>query len=202
VSASGRRIGLLGGTFNPPHLAHLALARAALEQCHLERVLLVPARVAPHKPEGDDPGAEHRLAMCRLLCRGEEDIETSALELDRPAPSYTVDTLHFIHTTNPDVELTLILGADMALTLPRWREPHEILRLCGLAVAERDEARRGAVERAARGIDPHARVELLELAPCELSSSMVRSRLAAGEPAQGLVGRAVAGYIAEHGLYR
>jgi nicotinate-nucleotide adenylyltransferase len=193
---------VLGGTFNPPHLAHLALARAALAHCDLERVLLVPALLAPHKPATEDPGAEHRLAMCRLLCGGEQGIETSALELDRPGPSYTVDTLRSIHATNPDVKPTLILGADMAQSLPRWREPHELLRLCGLAVAERDDVRREAVERTVHGIDARAHLEFLDIAPHEISSSMVRARVAAGEPVQELVGSAVAGYIEEQGLYR
>lgn len=202
MGASSSRIGVLGGTFNPPHLAHLALGRAALAQCDLERVLLVPAHAAPHKPAAEDPGAEHRLAMCKLLSRDEEGIETSALELDRPGPSYTVDTLRFIHTTNPDVEPTLILGADMAQTLPQWHEPRGLLRLCGLAVAERDDVRRDAVERTILGIDPRARVEFLEMTPLEASSSLVRSLVAAGESVQELVGAAVAGYIEENGLYR
>jgi nicotinate-nucleotide adenylyltransferase len=189
--------------FNPPHLAHLQLAHAALEQCHLERVLLVPARLAPHKPSGEgDPGAEHRSSMCRLASCGDERIETSELELERPGPSYTVDTLRFIHAADPDVELMLILGADIAQTLPQWREPREILALCDLAVAERDEVHRGAVERAIHGVERHAHIEFLAMAPVGVSSSIVRSRVAAGEPIEGLVGSAVAGYIEEHGLYR
>jgi nicotinate-nucleotide adenylyltransferase len=195
-------LGILGGTFNPPHLGHLALARATIDELGCERVLLVPALLAPHKPSAHDPGAQHRLSMCRLMARCEPRIEVSTIELDRRGPSYTVDTLRSIHATNPDAELTLILGADIAQTLPEWREPREILGLCRLASAERDSFEHDAVERAVRGIDPHTHVEVLRMAPLHTSSSAVRDRVAAGEPVKELVGPAVACYIDKHGLYR
>jgi nicotinate-nucleotide adenylyltransferase len=199
---AGRGLGVLGGTFNPPHLGHLRLASAALAELGLERVLLVPARAAPHKAQADEPGCEHRLRMCQLAAAAGPCVEVSRIELDRPGPSYTVDTLRSIHATSPDAELTLIVGADMAQTLPSWREPREILRLARLAVAGRNGASREAIESAMRSLDAEARAVFLDMPPLEVSSSQVRSRVAGGEPCEDLVGAEVAGYIAEHGLYR
>jgi nicotinate-nucleotide adenylyltransferase len=197
-----RQLGILGGTFNPPHLAHLALAHAAIDELGLERVLLIPARVAPHKPPAEDPGAEHRLRMCQLAVGADPQLEVSTLELNRPGTSYTVDTLRSIQATNPEVKLALIVGADMAQALPSWREPREVVRLARLAVAERDGLAREAVESAVRRLDGGAELVFLKMSPLEASSSQVRARVAAGEPIEELVGRQVASYIAEHGLYR
>ena len=105
-------LGILGGTFNPPHLGHLAIARDALRELALDRVVLMPARMPPHKPVERDPGSAARLAMCRLLVAGAEDVSVCAHELERDGPSYTVDTLGAIHASHPDAELTVIVGAD------------------------------------------------------------------------------------------
>ena len=187
--------------FNPPHLGHLALAKAALGQLGLEQVLLTPVLVPPHKPAKWDPGAEHRLAMCRLAIDGDPRLGVCTLELERPGPSYTIDTLRSIHASNPDAELTLIVGADMARTLGSWREPREILSLARLAVAEREDSTRQEVNLALAQLDGSARVAFLDMAPLDISSSLVRRKLTAGEPIEPFVGAPVAGYIAEHELY-
>jgi nicotinate-nucleotide adenylyltransferase len=187
--------------FNPPHLGHVRLARAAASELGLERVLLTPVLVPPHKPAKWEPGAEHRLEMCRLAAQGDPALEVCTLELERPGPSYTVDTLRSIHASDPEAELTLIVGADMVLTLGTWREPREILKLARLAVAEREGSTRRDVLDALAPLGAQERVAFLGMAPCELSSSFVRRRLTAGEPIEGLVGAEVARYIAEHGLY-
>jgi nicotinate-nucleotide adenylyltransferase len=202
------RIGILGGTFNPPHIGHVALARHARAELGLERVLLMPACVAPNKPNvREDPGPEHRLAMCRLAVAGEPGLEVSALEIERGGTSYTVDTVQAIHDAHPNAELTLIVGADTARTLPSWHEPARLLGMVGLAVAQRDELDSQDVRRAlapvtAPGLDPPPRMTLLRMARIATSSSVVRGLLAAGAPVDELVGEAVAGYIAEHDLYR
>jgi nicotinate-nucleotide adenylyltransferase len=211
------RVGILGGTFNPPHIGHVALARTARMELGLERVLLMPACIAPNKPaERDDPGPEHRLQMCRLAVADEPGVAASALEIERGGASYTVDTLQAIHDTHPNAELTLIVGADTARTLPGWREPARLLELAGLAVAEREEpdspedareassSSSSSVESAPStfGLDPAPRVTRLHMAKIAVSSSAVRELVAAGRPVAELVGEAVAGYIAEHGLYR
>jgi nicotinate-nucleotide adenylyltransferase len=202
LSDAGVGWGILGGTFNPPHLGHLRLAKSALSELGLERVLLVPARAAPHKSQEGDPGTEHRLRMCQLAAQAEPRVEVSRIELDRPGPSYTVDTLRSIEATNHEADLTLIVGADMAQTLPSWREPGEILRLARLAVAGRDGASRERAQSALASIGGEARTVFLDMPLLDISSSQVRSRVAAAEPYEDLVGAAVAGYIAEHGLYR
>jgi nicotinate-nucleotide adenylyltransferase len=187
--------------FNPPHLGHVALARAAAGELGLDRVVLVPVLVPPHKPARWDPGAEHRIRMCRLATRAEPIFEVSRVELERPGPSYTVDTLRDIHASDPDAELTLILGADMALTLDSWRESREIPKLARLAVAERDGSARQDIFDVLAKLDARERVTFLDMPRHDISSSLVRRRLNAGEPIDELVGAEVAGYIDEHELY-
>jgi nicotinate-nucleotide adenylyltransferase len=203
------RIGILGGTFNPPHAGHIAVARDARRSLGLARLLMVPAMLSPSKAAADDPGPEHRLAMCRLAVEGEA-IEVCPIEIERGGPSYTVDTLRAVHASHPDAELTFIVGADIARTLPSWREPRALLELADLAVAARTGAGRAEVLAAIAGLgerDPapverSGRVRFLELAPVEVSSSTVRERVAAGVAVEELVGARVARYIADHGLYR
>ncbi len=186
------------------------LARHAHSQLSLERVLLMPANVAPSKPAAvEDPGAEHRLQMCRIAVAHEPGLQVCALEIERGGVSYTVDTLKAIHKEHPEAELTLIVGADTARTLPGWREPARLLELADLVVAERDEldcvqVREALSAVAAPGPGPglQPRMTLLKMGRIAVSSSSVRELIAAGEPVRELVGEAVAGYIAEHGLYR
>jgi nicotinate-nucleotide adenylyltransferase len=211
ATAGLRSIGILGGTFNPPHLGHLALAQHAKAELDLERVLLMPTHSAPHKRVEGDPGPQERLKMCRLAVGDEAGLVVCGLEIERGGPSYTVDTLRAIHASHEEAELTFIVGADMARTLPKWREPKALLELASLAVAEREDAGREDVLRALAplrrnvGGDVSERpgdVEFLKMGMVEISSSMVREHVAAGEPVGKLVGPAVATYIAEHGLYR
>jgi nicotinate-nucleotide adenylyltransferase len=164
-------------------------------------VALVPARLPPHKAIEQDPGCAHRLAMCRLLVAGCEGLSVCALETEREGPSYTVDTLSSIHASHPHAELTLIVGADIASTLPDWREPERLLELAGLAVAARSGSDRRSVLESLAALDGQARVQFLQSPVIEVSSSLARERGAAGEPLDDLVGGAVAGYIGEHGLY-
>lgn len=198
----GTTLGVLGGTFNPPHLGHLALAECALRQLPLEHVVLVPAALAPHKPADEDPGADHRLAMCRLAIEGVASLSVCTIELDRGGPSYTVDTLKHIHTRDRDRELTFIMGADIARTLPRWRQPRELLELAQLAIAERDGDGQKQLNVMLDELAPHGRVRFLDMPAVNLSSSVVREHVAVGESIEGLVGRQVGAYIVEHGLYR
>ena len=165
-------------------------------------MLFVPVRVPPHKRAEADPGADHRLAMCRLAVAGDGRLAVSDLELRRPGPSYTVDTLRELHDADPDRELTFIVGADMARTLGSWREPLEILTLARLAVAEREGAARREIREALAGLDGEDRVEFLDMPTIDVSSSQTRERVAAGETIEGLVPDAVAAYIEAHALYR
>lgn len=194
-------IGILGGMFNPPHVGHLALAHAAASELGLERVLLTPVLIPPHKPAKWDPGAEHRLRMCQLATQGDPCLGVCTLELERPGPSYTVDTLRGIHASHPDSELTLIVGGDMARTLGSWREPREILKLARLAVAERTGSTRTQVRAELARLGGDERVVFLGMPPRDISSSTVRRSLTVGEPIDQMVGADVASYIARHHLY-
>lgn len=195
------RIGILGGTFNPPHVGHLACAEAALSQLGLDRLLLMPVALPPHKEAVEDPGPQHRVAMCRLAAAGDERLGLSELEIDRGGPSYTVDTLRALHDASPQDELTFVAGGDMAASLPGWREPEEVLRLARFAVAEREGAGRAEVERAGAGLAGRDRVVFFDMPRIDVSSSAIREGVAAGRPVRDLVPDAVARYIEEHGLY-
>ena len=198
-------IGILGGSFNPPHAGHLALARHARDELGLQRVWLMPVHTPPHKPAGADPGPEERLAMVRLAVAGEPGIDVCEEEIRRGGPSYTADTLTAIHERHPEAQLTFVVGADTALTLPSWREPGRVLALARLAVARRageahDVAELlGALERVPGDA---ADVVFLDMAPVEASSTLARERTAAGEPTDGLLAPAVREYVDRHGLYR
>jgi nicotinate-nucleotide adenylyltransferase len=142
--------------------------------------------------------------MCRLAVAGCDGVEACALEIERGSPSYTVDTLRAIHASHPHAELTFIVGADTARTLPSWREPRELLELARLAVAARPGTAREDVQRTLAELSgPRpARVCFLDMPEIEISSSAVRARAARGEPLQELVGADAAAYIEAHGLYR
>src|SRR3712207_1149679 len=118
------RLGILGGSFNPPHVGHLLMAQEAHAQLGLDKVVLMPVASPPHKRLEDDPGPEERYEMTRLAVAKDDRLEVSRLEIDRGGPSYTADTLREIHATAAGDELVLIVGGDMAHSLPAWRE-HE-----------------------------------------------------------------------------
>jgi nicotinate-nucleotide adenylyltransferase len=138
--------------------------------------------------------------MCLLAVAGEPGLEVCGLEIERGGPSYTVDTLKAINDSHPNSELTFIVGADMALTLPRWREPDALVGLARFAVAEREHGARRDVLRALAPLA--ADVAFLDMPTVDISSSLVRERVREGGPIEGLVEPAVAAYIAEQGLYR
>ena len=195
------RVGILGGTFNPPHEGHLALARAALDQLGLDRVLLMPVATAPHKDVPDDPGGLVRAELCRLAVGDDARLDVSTAELDRGGTSYTVDTLRLLAESSPGDELTLIVGADAAASLPSWREPEEILALAQVAVAQRAGTERSEVLAALSGLEGRERVEFFDMPAVDVSSSEIRARVAAGRSLDGLVPAAVATRIDDLGLY-
>jgi nicotinate-nucleotide adenylyltransferase len=196
------RIGILGGTFNPPHLGHLICAQEAYLQLGLDRVTLIPARTPPHKPVEDEPGAEHRLELCRLAIRGDEDrFEVSDLEIGRDGPSYTVDTLEELHSSAPEHKLYLIVGGDIAAGLPNWHEPERVLSLATLAVAKRRGTARAAVDGALGSLRGGERTCFFWMPRIAISSTMLRERVRAGRPIKYYVPDAVVSYIERHRLY-
>ncbi len=200
-------LGVLGGTFDPIHLAHLALAQEAAESLGLERVLFVPAGSPPHKPGiAITPGAD-RLAMVELAIAGNDRFAISRIELDRDGPSYTVDTLEALAASRRAEgvagEITLILSADAFLGLMSWRQPRRVLELARLAVAPREGyAAAGPAFLATNLPDLADRAVFLDGPRIRLSASTLRERAAAGRSLRYLVPDAVAAYIGDHGLYR
>jgi nicotinate-nucleotide adenylyltransferase len=199
-------LGVFGGTFDPIHVAHLALAEDAAESLGLERVLFVPAGRPPHKPGVPVTSGAHRLAMVQLAIEGNERFEASRIELDRDGPSYTVDTLAALaadRARNGVADLTLVLSADAFLGLPDWHEPRRVLELARLAVAPRDGYPEAGPEfMAVHFPDMAHRVVFLDGPRIRLSASALRDRAAAGRSLRYLVPDAVAAYIGDHDLYR
>ena len=191
------RVGLLGGTFNPPHVGHVVCASEACDQLGLDRVELLVAAVPPHKEVEGDPGVEHRLEMCRLAASADERLGVNASEVSRPGPSFTVDTLRAM---DGSAELTFIVGGDMARSLPRWREPEAILELAVLGVAEREEIRRAEIAGVLAGY-PQERIRFFDMPRIDVSSTELRRRVAAHRTLRHLVAAPVAAYIEREGLY-
>ena len=196
-------IGILGGTFNPPHMGHLVMAQEALDQLDLDRVVFMPVAVPPHKEAREDPGPAARLELSRLAVAGDERFEVSSLEVDRGGASYTVDTLRELHDVEPEHDLTFIVGGDMAASLPTWREPEAVLQAATLAVAERTGARRADIEERLSGLDGASdRVRFFDMPRLDISSSDIRRRVRENRPIRYLVPDEVARYIGANGLYR
>jgi nicotinate-nucleotide adenylyltransferase len=199
---SGLRIGVLGGTFDPVHNGHLAIAHALREALGLDLVVWVPAGRPPHKRGQIVSDDADRLAMLELALAGSSSDAISRVDLDRGGPSYTADMLEMLAREYAPAELVFLMGEDSLRDLPTWHDPERILRHAELAVAARPgiDTDLDAIARevpATRG-----RVHLVPTEEVAISSSEVRRRVQAGEPFAGLVPPAVADYIARRGLYR
>ena len=199
------RIGIFGGTFNPPHNGHVTLARAAAEQLALDRLLIMPACVPPHKPLPDRVTPQQRYAMAALMAAPVgRCAQASDIELHRTGKSYTSDTLQTLHEQYPNAELWLLMGSDMFLSLHTWHEPEVICALAHIAAFSRvEEDIRAAMERQKQTLEQQYRAEVALLNNpqlIELSSTDVRAALAAGRGSE-LVPEAVWGYIRREHLY-
>jgi len=193
------RLGVFGGTFDPPHHGHLALAEWARAELGLDRVLFVPAGEPPHKRRAGLSSVAHRVAMTRLAVRGNAAFDVSTIESRRRGPSWTADTVRELAATHPRARLFLLMGADMFATFATWREPDEIAKRAVLAVA----LRQGSLK--PRRIPPAVRagrgVVWLANPVLEVSSSALRARARAGRSLRYLVPDAVGRYIERHRLY-
>lgn len=196
------RVGVFGGVFNPPHVGHLILAQEAHSQLALDRVLLIPVGHPSHRTIELDPGAERRLAMCELAAADDERLSVSRIEIDRPGPSYTVDTLRALHERSPGDELLLLIGGDEAAALPSWRDPDAIVSLARVAVAERDHWRRDEICDRLAGIAAAGAVAFFDMPRVEIASTLIRRRVGDRRPIRYLVPDQVASFIDANGLYR
>jgi nicotinate-nucleotide adenylyltransferase len=207
------RIGLFGGTFDPPHRGHLAVANAVRERFALDRVLLAPAAVQPLKPDGATASFADRLRMVQLLCEDQPGLEASAIDGPQPdgSPNYTIETLKRLRITLPaGAEISIIVGADAFLGLRKWKNPDELLREARWIVVSRPgidlrspDAVRDATMIAAMGLSPqqHARVQILNDFANPVSATEVRERLHDHGEAAGFVPSQVLDYIRAHHLY-
>jgi nicotinate-nucleotide adenylyltransferase len=196
------RVGVLGGTFDPIHFGHLAIAEAAREELGCERVLFVPARTPPHRPDRPIAAAADRAAMVELAIAANPAFELSRLELDRDGPSYTIDTVRALVRSAPD--LWFILSAEAFAGFLDWREPAAILETCRLAVLPRDGHPGPELQpvRVALGNAAAERIRVIEGPLIRLAATEVRGRAAHDLSVRYLVPDAVATYIGDHRLYR
>lgn len=217
MCAEPLRLGILGGTFDPVHLGHLASAHEVAAAFDLDRVLLLLSARPPHKLPHTAAPVECRMEMLRLATAGNPLLEPSDIEVRRDGPSYTVDTLHELIAIHPGAELFLILGADAYAEIDTWSRPAELVRLCNIIVTNRPgcsfdlaAATPPVAARAQSRYDPGIGCYLHEsghvivghrIQGIEVSASDVRRRVALGLPIETLTGPAVARYIHEHHLY-
>jgi nicotinate-nucleotide adenylyltransferase len=198
--------GVLGGTFDPPHLGHLAIAEDVRETLGLRRILLLPAGLPPHKPDRPVSPAADRLAMLELAVAGNAGFEVSRVEVDRPGPSYSADTVDALRSEakarGEDDRFVLILSGEALSYLPSWHEPERLLQACHIAVVERPGTRtpgRPWVGEHFPGLED--RIVFLTGPRLCHSSTDIRDRVARGRSIRYLVPPAVADYIAERQLY-
>lgn len=197
MSPQKPRIGLLGGAFDPPHLAHRALAEAAITALALDELIVLPTGQAWHKARPLSP-AEHRVAMARLLFAGLPRVTVDERETCRAGATYTIDTLRELIDERPGAQWFLIIGEDQARAFGTWREWRSILDLATVCVAARGGSDGGASSLEG---DLAGHALMLPLPRMDLSATQIRERVAAGQPVSDLAGSAVAGYIARQHLY-
>ena len=187
--------------FNPPHIGHLICAQEAVVRLGLDVVVLMPVGEAPHREIAADPGAEARLTMCEHATSADGRLAVSRVEVDRPGRSYTADTLRELSERPADDELVLILGGDEVASLRSWHEPEAVLALATVAAVEREGRRRGEILEAVAGLPGAEAIEFFDMPRVDVSSSLVRGRVAAGLPIRYLVPEEVANFIGAESLY-
>lgn len=198
-----QRIGVIGGTFDPIHYGHLAAAEEARVRMNLERVLFVVAGVPPHKLDEEVTPVEHRLAIVSLAIASNPHFEISRVDVDRPGPSYTVDTISILQKQwRQETEVYFIMGLDSLVELPTWHHPQRLIQLCRLLAVKRPgfETDMAELEASVPGIS--SRVEIIDMPEVDISSSDLQQRVRDGLPIKYQVPEEVERYIMEHGLYR
>lgn len=196
------RIGLYGGTFSPPHLGHVRAAKLFLEKAELDKLIVMPSGVPPHKEADSSASKEDRLEMSRLAFG--DFASVSAWEMQREKKSYTVETLRYLKKEYPEDELFMLVGKDMLLSLERWYEPAEIMSLCEIYALCRDSKGPEELERTAEELRKKycAKICVLTDEPLVVSSTEIRERTLSGESIEDLVPESVCRYIKTNGLYK
>lgn len=198
----GERIGVLGGTFDPPHNGHLALAEAVRAALSLTQLLFMPAAEPPHKRGQPKTPAAERADMVQRALSGRPGLHLARLDLERPGPHYSLDTIRLLRAAQPDAALWFVMGADSLRDLPDWRRPQELIMLCRLAVVPRPGVTVWPEMHAALLPGLAERVDMIECGPFAMASREIAALLRAGGDASELLPPAVLDFIAERGLYR
>lgn len=198
------RIALFGGTFDPPHRGHLAIATAAADAFHLDQVLFAPTGRQPLKPNGSPTPFGNRLAMVTLVCADDQRFHPSTIDAPRPdgLPNYTAGTLAELQQSTPDAALFNLVGADSFLSLPDWRDPGRLLALAEWIVVSRPGFSLEDLSPLHLTPQQRARVHLLETVHEDISATRLRERLHTGDPCTDLLPAEVSSYIQAHHLYR
>lgn len=200
------RLGIFGGSFDPVHYAHLLLAESCREQCELDEVWLLPAAAAPHKKGKGATSSKHRVEMLKLAVGGHEPMQVSRLETDRGGVSYTFETLETLHEQHPETTLFFLMGADMLEDLPNWREPQRVCELAIPVAVRRPGSPEPAYEALKKLVSPERLEEFrkyqVDMPLIDLTSTDLRSRIAAGKSIRYRTPRAVEKYIETARLYR
>ena len=206
TASKTKRIGIIGGSFDPVHMGHLIIAQDALERLELTEMVFIPAAIAPHKQSLQPTDGEHRLNMLRLATESDLRFSVSDVELQRGGISYTLDTIHALRAERPEVEWVLVVGSDTLVDLHNWYRIDEVLDLCEVATFLRpgencldDIANKVLISKAHKKKLLNNVVESHLIA---ISSTEIRMRVAEGLGISYLVPPEVAMYIYEHGLYR
>lgn len=197
------RIALFGGTFDPPHRGHLAIAAAAADAFELDRVLFAPAGRQPLKLDAHSAPYPDRLSMATLACAHDRRFQPSPLDAPNPdgRPNYTVDTLTTLRALYPEAALFNLVGADSFLALPHWREPERLLELAEWIVVSRPGFSLDGLESLGLTPQQRSRIHLLETVHEDVSATELRQRLRDGDPCNGLILPDVLAYIRAHSLY-
>jgi nicotinate-nucleotide adenylyltransferase len=195
------RLGIFGGSFDPVHYGHLSLARACQQQASLDEVWFMPTAIQPLKRHGPSATDAERLEMLRLAIGDVQAWRVCSLELDRGGLSYTVDTLRQLREELPEATLFFLIGSDAIREVPRWKEPREIFRLATPLVVHRAGEPDPDLPPLRSLCTDETQPQVVEMQPVDISSSEIRRRLGVNEPIDDFVPRAVAAYVATHGLY-
>lgn len=195
-----QRIGILGGTFDPIHNAHLVCAEQVYEACGLDRVLIMPAYVPVFKKDQHVTGADMRREMCELAIADKPELTLCTLELDRAGDTYTVDTLEELRRTHPDTDFFFIVGMDAFVTLPQWKDATRLAELATFICVTRPGFTLD-VNAQKRLDEAGFRSQIVEMEPLAIPSTEIRDRVARGKSIAELVPPAVCDYIADNGLY-
>lgn len=198
-----RKIGIMGGTFNPIHVAHLILAESAYEQLKLDKILIMPSNNPPHKRHDSIVNDEHRIRMTELAIQNNSHFELSNVELEREGTTYTAETLEFLTKKYPDEEYYFILGADSLYQIEQWKAPEQIFELCHIVAAGRDSIPEQAILKQVNYLTMkfNAHIHYLEVPNMDVSSKLIRKYRKTGRSIRYYVPDAVEQYIKEQHLY-